>query len=110
MVLSLSAMQRTMSWQARTAIAVAAGVALTLAAAVPGAHAGFHVCGDPTNDGVVSAVDALYVLQVDAGLVDLPAPAFSSTDVNNDGAVNARDALFILQYDAGLVPDLDCVS
>lgn len=93
---------------ARHALAAAVIALLALAAMAPGVRAGFHVCGDPTNDGIVNSLDALYVLQVDAGLVHLPPPAFSSTDVNADGAVNTLDALLILQHTAGLIATLDC--
>jgi hypothetical protein len=78
-------------------------------ALVTTAHAGFNTCGDMNNDGYVNAVDALVILQADAGLTAIPAPAFEIADTNDDGAVNSRDALFVLQYDAGLVEQLGCV-
>jgi hypothetical protein len=69
--------------------------------------AGFFVCGDPTNDGVVNSLDALLVLQVNAGLLMLPLPAIGVADVDNNGSVTARDASLILQYSAGLIESLN---
>jgi hypothetical protein len=87
------------------ALAIALSVALVAAS---GAQAGFQTCGDPNNDGVADSLDALYILQVSAGLIELPPPAFASTDVNNDGYVDAIDATLVLQYTAGLISELNC--
>jgi hypothetical protein len=72
-------------------------------------------CGDANHDFVTNSIDALVVLQVDAGL--LPAPPVSyDTDAdwlffNADlvDPINSLDALVILQFDAGHIPELrDC--
>jgi hypothetical protein len=96
--------------KARLRLALAASAAIVLSGALAAtANAGFNTCGDPSNDGVANAIDALYILQYDAGLLDLPGPALSMADVDSNAQVTARDALLILQYDAGLVPALECV-
>lgn len=57
--------------------------------------------GDPNCDGQVNAIDALLVLQHDAGMAELPDDyAWNMADVNNDCYVTAVDALLILQYDS----------
>jgi len=62
-------------------------------------------CGDVNDDGEISSVDALFVLQFTAELLtSLP----KSGDINGDGEVTAVDALFILQYVAGLLDELEC--
>jgi hypothetical protein len=57
------------------------------------------------DDGTVSSIDALLVLQFDANLLTslLNAP---SGDVNQNGAVNAIDSALILQFVAGLIHQL----
>ncbi len=58
--------------------------------------------GDVNCDGAVNEIDALLVLQYEAGLAPiLPCP--SGGDVNRDGAVNSIDALLILQLNVGLM-------
>jgi len=60
------------------------------------------VAGDVSCDGDTSSIDALMVLQADAGLLaSLPCP--HNADANGDGVVNAVDALAILQHAAGLL-------
>jgi len=74
------------------------------------------LCGDVNCDGIVSVVDALFILQYEVGLRDgsdqCPAPSgylyLPACDVNCDGACNVVDALFVLQYEVGLRPEL-CV-
>lgn len=57
--------------------------------------------GDANCDGVTNSIDALHILQVDAGLVETArCPDFA--DVNRDGAVNSLDAAIVLQLEAGL--------
>ena len=67
--------------------------------ATPGANG---LIGDVNCDGVVNAIDAAFILQFVAGLIDeLPCP--ENADVNQDGSVNTIDAALILQFGAGLL-------
>lgn len=60
--------------------------------------------GDANCDDSIDSLDALLVLQFEAGLVDrLIFP--EGTDSNKDGKIDSRDALLILQFNAGLMPD-----
>ena len=60
------------------------------------------ILGDVNCDGVVDAIDALWILWFTAGLIeDLPCP--DNADVNGDGVINAVDAALILQFSAGLL-------
>lgn len=56
--------------------------------------------GDANCDKDIDSIDALLVLQLDAGLTS-STPC--SPDANQDGAVNSIDAALILQYDACLL-------
>ncbi|MCH8025709.1 MAG: dockerin type I repeat-containing protein [Chloroflexi bacterium] len=56
--------------------------------------------GDADCNGEVNSIDATYVLQYDALLIDL-VPCPDNADMNGDGAINAVDALLILQHVAG---------
>ncbi len=76
-------------------------VALILLVATP-ASAGVQPAGDANCDGVVSSLDAVIVLQVDAGLLDR-APCHTQADASFDGLVNSLDAAIILQREAGLL-------
>jgi hypothetical protein len=61
--------------------------------------------GDADCLGSVNSVDAAFVLQFDAGLLDaLPCP--ENADVDGDGTVTSIDAALILQFDAGLIDSL----
>jgi hypothetical protein len=61
--------------------------------------------GDVNCEGDVTSVDAVLVLQLDAGIIRaLRCPA--NGDVSDDGATNAIDALFIIHYVAGRLPAL----
>ena len=61
--------------------------------------------GDANEDGVVSAIDAALILQLDVGLVgSLPGEALA--DVNDDGCIDAVDAALVLQFVAGLLSEL----
>jgi hypothetical protein len=58
--------------------------------------------GDANCDGAVNSIDAMLVLQLEAGLMNtLQCPGFA--DVNWDHQANAVDATIILQMDAGLL-------
>ena len=60
------------------------------------------ILGDVDCDGVVSSLDALWVLWLVAALADeLPCP--EAGDVNEDGMVDATDALWILWIEADLI-------
>ena len=60
------------------------------------------ILGDVDCDGVVSSLDALWVLWLVALLADeLPCP--EAGDVNEDGMVDAVDALWILWIEADLI-------
>jgi hypothetical protein len=61
--------------------------------------------GDANCDGQTNAIDAAFVLQFTAGLLD-ELPCEDAADVNQDGMVNAVDASIILQFSAGFIDDL----
>ena len=63
------------------------------------------VFGDANCDGEVDSIDAVLILQFDAGLLSALA-CDQNADANDDGAVNAIDAALILQLTAGLLPAL----
>ena len=68
-------------------------------------HEGTLFNGDANCDGWLNSLDALAVLQFDAGLLDmLVYPA--GGDSNGDGESDSTDALLILHFDAGFMPDL----
>jgi cysteine-rich repeat protein len=62
-------------------------------------------CGDPTEDGEITAADALATLQAAVGLTVCDV---SRCDTNGDGQVTALDALRLLQYAVGLDVVLNC--
>ena len=67
-------------------------------------HGGPLFTGDVNCDGRIDSLDALAVLQFEAGLLDkLIFP--DGGDSNEDGKINSIDALLILRFDAGLMPD-----
>ncbi|MCH8025785.1 MAG: hypothetical protein IH866_03225 [Chloroflexi bacterium] len=58
--------------------------------------------GDANCDGNVDAIDAAFILQFSARLIDtLPCP--DDGDVNGDGSIDPIDAALILQISAGLL-------
>ena len=60
--------------------------------------------GDVNCDKVTNSIDAAFILQADAGLIDeVPCPGVA--DLNLDGAINSVDAAIILQITAGLCCD-----
>lgn len=60
-----------------------------------------YTLGDVNQDGAINSVDALYVLQFNAGLIELNDTQKKAADVNGDESVNSVDALLILQKNAG---------
>jgi hypothetical protein len=65
------------------------------------------LCGDATNEGFVNIIDALYIAQADAGLIDPMASPDGPTricngDVNQDGRLSIIDSLWVAQYVVGL--------
>lgn len=85
---------------------VAGGVAalVTLAVLVTPASAGVQPAGDANCDGVVTSLDAVFVLQYDAGLLE-KAPCQVQADASFDGVVNSLDAAIILQREARLLSE-----
>jgi hypothetical protein len=59
------------------------------------------VPGDADGDGQLTSLDALSVLQLDAGLLS-SLPNAAAADVNQDGSTTSIDAALILQVVAGL--------
>lgn len=60
-----------------------------------------YTLGDVNGDNAVNSVDALYVLQYNAYLIELNDTQKKAADVNSDNAINSVDALLILQKNAG---------
>ena len=58
------------------------------------------LAGDADCNGGIDSIDATYILQYDARLIDL-VPCPDNADKNGDGAINALDAALILQQVAG---------
>ena len=56
--------------------------------------------GDADCNGEIESIDAVYVLQYGALLIDL-VPCPDNADMNGDGVINALDAVLILQHVAG---------
>jgi len=59
--------------------------------------------GDANKNGRVTAVDALLVLQDDAGIIP---PVNPRADANHNGRIDVVDAALILQLDAGIISAL----
>jgi len=64
------------------------------------------ICGDPNDDGTVTASDALFALQAAVGS---QACALSVCDVDAGGSVTASDALRLLQKSVGQPVTLTCI-
>lgn len=65
--------------------------------------------GDANCDGTIDSLDALAVLQFNAGLLDT-LKHLPGGDPNEDGEVNSTDALLILQFVAGFLPDRSAIT
>ena len=90
----------------RLALVAVVGITVGLLAILTTpASAGVQPAGDANCDGIVSSLDAVIVLQVDAGLLDR-APCHLQADASFDGVVNSLDAAIILQFSAGLIGSL----
>ena len=59
---------------------------------------------DINCDGEADSIDAMYLLQVIAGLTSFTACA-NVANVNGDDVIDARDALYLLQHEAGMLGD-----
>ncbi|MEX2159405.1 MAG: dockerin type I repeat-containing protein [Dehalococcoidia bacterium] len=60
-------------------------------------------CGDTNSDALVNSLDAAWILQYAAGMIQtLVFPA--NADVNDDGAADSVDAAIVLQFHAALLP------
>jgi hypothetical protein len=92
----------------RTLLAGTAGIALALGLFAGQAAAGEMMgmkTGDLNMDGAANSLDAMLVLQADAGLAPIPEEdvyLHAAGDVNCDARINSMDATLILQADAGL--------
>lgn len=64
------------------------------------------ICGDPNNDTIVTASDALFALQAAVGS---QVCALSVCDVDAGGSVTASDALRLLQKSVGQPVTLTCI-
>ena len=61
--------------------------------------------GDTNCSGAVDAIDATFILQLWAALIDaLPCP--DAADADGDGQDSLLDAIVILQFAAGLLDSL----
>ena len=95
----------------RLAVLLLGSVALLLAAVTLGGSARAPttaeavLLGDANCDGSVNALDATFLLQFAAGLID-SLPCQDKSDVNGDGVSDSLDAALVLQFDAGLIQDL----
>ena len=66
---------------------------------------GFTLVGDTNCDGAVDPVDATFILQLWAALIDaLPCP--DAADADGDGQDSLLDAIVILQFAAGFLDSL----
>ena len=62
--------------------------------------------GDLTGEGVVNTADAVSLLKLAAGMIELTPEQEAVADVNRDGTINTADAVTILKYAAGLIDEL----
>ena len=71
----------------------------------PGCPGNVLLLGDANCNGVVNAIDAAIVLQINAGLLGPPS-CEENADVNENGSIDSIDAALILQSIAGLIGPL----
>ncbi len=65
--------------------------------------------GDVDKNGEVDSIDALLILQFDAGIIyppPYPEEYYQRADANQDGFVSVLDVSLILQFHAGLIDRL----
>ena len=87
-------------------VAVARAAVIALATFAPARWSSAEGArGDVDCSGVVTSVDAVLILQLDAALID-SLSCQSLADVSGDGAATAIDAALILQLTAGLLDAL----
>ncbi len=76
-------------------------------AVVPSAAQGKYIYGDANDDGNVSSIDALIILQYSVELAELSETQQILADVTGDGSVNSADALDVLRYAIGTIEKFD---
>jgi hypothetical protein len=59
--------------------------------------------GDVDGDGMVTGIDALYILRYEVGMVSGNEINVGVGDVDGDGMVTGIDALYILRYEVGMI-------
>lgn len=84
----------------RRSLPAALACCVLLAPAVAGA-----LCGDPTEDGQITTIDALYTLNASVGEVSCPSGV---CDVDSNGSVSTSDSLKILKKATGQSVQLVC--
>jgi Tol biopolymer transport system component len=88
-----------------TATPTSPGTATPTATRTPTATPPCDDEADVNNDGQTNSVDALFVLQFVAGLLD-SLPDMGAADADGNGDITSVDAALILQHTAGLLPCL----
>ncbi len=86
--------------------AVAAGLVTTTTVPRPVGAGAVDLCGDPTDDGQITATDSLLILRVSVGLETCPRPCIC--DVDGNGSITATDALIVLRRSVDPSIVLDC--
>ena len=66
--------------------------------------------GDVSEDGTVTAYDAVLILQYVVGLIPLSQSQQQIADVSDDGTISAYDAALILRYVVGLIDEFPADS
>jgi len=61
--------------------------------------------GDVSCDGAVDPIDAAFILQFDAGIIN-SLPCSQNADVDENGTIASTDAALVLQYSAGIIDSL----
>jgi hypothetical protein len=93
----------------RVALRLLPGVFAFLALFFYLAHAAHaeKACADVNKNGSVDSIDAVIILQVDAGLYDPGLILLNMWDPSGDDEISSLDALLVLQHDAGLIEALE---
>jgi hypothetical protein len=66
------------------------------------------VCGDITNNGDVSSLDASRLAQITKGLMENTLEFYAMGDLDLDGEITDRDAKILQEYVVGLRKELFC--